>query len=116
MSDNTEVRDRLAAMMGFVKFSASDTIAYEHWLDSDGCPVMDGDDGLPAHPIENSLDSAAACLPKDWTWARWGDGVWIAQKHGVGNRPMVEVVDTGDELADRFALAEAVHRAEGEKK
>lgn len=55
--------------------------------------------------LEDTLEAVAACLGEEWTWARWGDGVWIAQRSGVGKRPLIEVVDTGDEKTDRLRLA-----------
>jgi len=102
-SDTTAVRDELARMMGFVK--AEDDEGYE-WYDKDG-KLFDDD-----HPIEDTLDSAAACMPEGWGWNKV-HGWFAAYKIGrpSGGKNNVCVPDTGDEKLDRFNLALAARRA-----
>lgn len=75
------------------------------WSDQNGVPVYDAYDMPIDHPLDDTLDAIAAMLPEGWVWGRWGDGVWVVQKSGVGKRPMLEVVDTGNEKHDRLLLA-----------
>lgn len=111
MSDNIEIRDKLAEAepRRWRRVPSSPTISFEHWIDQHGQPSLDISDGEPTHPIPNTIDGAAACLREGWEWQRYYDAGrslwWVA----VPPRPIgcehVRVPDTGDEKADRFALA-----------
>lgn len=100
-----ELRDWWAVEHGYKYVEGREHVTVPHWIDSTGEPVWNAECRLAIHPLEDTLEAAAACLGEEWTWARWGDGVWIAQRSGVGKRPLIEVVDTGDEKTDRLRLA-----------
>ena len=122
MKDNREVRDKLARAMGWAYSSD-----YGHVLE-EGSTAKLPRIFLDAwnsdqHPIPNTLDSAAACLREGWIWRREFATdphhpelglmlIWSTHhdKHG-----MVWLRDTGDELADRFALALASWEASAVK-
>lgn len=113
MSDNIEARDYIARANGWAWGE------FNHRLDTiTGWHKVTGKIVRPSyyHPIPNTLDEAAK-LPDDWTWAKWGDGVYVAQCR-KNTQVQLEVVDTGDEKADRFALRLAVlkHMAAQETK
>lgn len=78
-----------------------------HWIDSDGEPVWTDDCLLAAHPLPDTLDAIAACLPKGWWWERRVDedeemDGWCAYRDG---RSYVQAPDTGNEKSDRLLLA-----------
>jgi hypothetical protein len=54
------------------------------------------------HPVNNTMDAAAAAIrDMGWKWIRY-DGCWTACCVGF---PCYEVADTGDETRDLLALA-----------
>ena len=96
-----ELRDRLAKALGWQQIE-------------DAWDTTDGQHPLPPNDL-NALAAVWREELKGWSWARWGDGVWIAQPPGV-NPKLVEVPDTGDEYHDRLALTLACVEAERGKK
>lgn len=105
---NQAVRDRLAGMMGWeYKLCIDPAVEGSMRAWTDGKAIL----FYGHHPIPNTLDSAAACLPPKWRWFREpyriGNVIWVA----CTESKTVRVPDTGDEKADRFALAEAAKGA-----
>jgi len=103
-SDDMALDARLLA-----RDSMRNALSKDHWwrLNSDG-----SFDTSWKHPYPLTLDSAASALPVGWKWARWGDGVWVAQRvYPASMLPkdcdmsIIETLDTGDEIRDRFVLA-----------
>lgn len=71
------------------------------------------------HPIPDTLDAAAACLPEGWFWSkrasanRGGMTSWFAwHTNDDADVPLIEIPDTGDEKVDRFRLAVLARSAE----
>ena len=100
MNENTEVRDELAGLAGWIRYSTG------------GCRNVDG--RFSFDPIPNTID-AAATLPEGWVYDYvdfcLGPIVACAKKNGEhvhGEGPT--------ELAARFALRLAVEKIEHERK
>ena len=87
---NEELRDWLANRNGYTKIEGL-------WYRQSSVYG----DGSELHPIPNTIDAAAKCLPEGWKWDT-GTFVWAAWKPG-GH--MVQVDRTADEATDRFRLA-----------
>jgi len=106
-----ETRDALAEMDG--------------WLRVVGVPGFlkeDGDMHLKwklrhheqwDHPHPPTLDGADAAIPEGWKWSRDTGDYWRAW---TGWETSVEVPDTGDKIADLYALALECRRAMEEKR
>jgi hypothetical protein len=104
VTDNRELRDELARVLGWKQHPEIPRV----WW---GPAQTFDDEGTATHPIPNTLDAAAACLPEGWTWWKVA-GAWLSCVPGKADEgKAVEVPDTGDEIADRFALALAAHKA-----
>lgn len=105
MTTTLELRDRLAELTGHVR----------HEPPGGGDPYWTHESSrysIYVHPIPLTLDGAAAAVPQGWSWARFHmrDGylVWEAVCGARG----VTHTDTGDEIADRLALAVKCWEAE----
>jgi hypothetical protein len=104
--DNRELRDELARVMGW-RFEGPPKWRHRLWFKDDPLPGHPGD---MEHHVPNTLDSAAACLPEgawqcnDFWW------FWFPPMSPV-TKPGAQVRRTGDEIADRFALALAAMKA-----
>jgi hypothetical protein len=57
----------------------------------------------PSHPFPATIDGAASAMPPDAVWIRFA-GEWRAFVDEIE----YAVVDTGDEIHDRYALAKEV--------
>jgi hypothetical protein len=75
------------------------------------------------YPIPPTLDAIAGLMPSGWTWARWGDGTWNAQRcypatvlPKDADMTILETIDTGNELLDRARLAMLATLAEDRNK
>lgn len=108
MSNSTtlELRDRLAGFMGYVRHEPPDG----------GEPFWTHESSrysIYVHPIPLTLDGAAAAMPQGWRWVRKmheGQLVWDGYK--MNHSLIIFVDDTGDEIADRLALAVKCWEAE----
>ena len=97
---NDETRDALAEMDGWGRIKDGDWMKVGEW------PKMD-------HPHPPTLDGADAAVPEGWKWSRDTGDYWRAW---TGWETSVEVPDTGDKIADLYALALACRRAMEEKR
>ena len=105
MSDNREVRDELAMLMGWKK----------EFHQYPGEPGEYGWRGGPnngfqwSHPAgDDTIDSAAACLPEEYMFCYSPN--WASTYNGNTDET-IRVARTGDEKADRFQLALLAWRA-----
>lgn len=97
-----QVRDRIAQEHGWT-FDPSDS----SWA------IPRGEMRFPGsrygdHPIPNTLDSAAKCLPEGWKWGIDADGEdewWYALPPGWDGEEYQTCPRTKDERNDRFKLA-----------
>jgi len=70
-----------------------------------------GDDVLLHHPHPPTLDGADAAVPEGYEWERT-PFEWLAWKHGSRvDGPAAKVDDTGDKIADLYALGLACRKA-----
>lgn len=82
-------------------------------------------DGIAAtiydHPFPPTLDGAASAMPEGWWWTRDGGPTpnpqglllkWSAMQIGANRWGVVTVPDTGNEVYDRYLLAQRAHEAE----
>ena len=70
------------------------------------------------HPHPLTLDGAAKALPEGWSWTKHATSFgkwWAAYPPGWNGEEYPEVVDTGDEIADRYRLAVACRMAAKEQ-
>ena len=68
------------------------------------------------HPHAPTLDGADAAVPEGYEWERT-PFEWWAWKHGSRmDGPAAKVDDTGDKIADLYALALACRKAMEEKR
>lgn len=103
MTDN-ELADVLAVAWDFQCLSG-------HWI-CDKHRNRERDALTHPFPV-GDLNAVHAAWPEVWTWGRWGDGTWIAQRHPLGGKPhTIEVVDTGNTWHDWASLLLAVLRKE----
>ena len=82
--------------------------AGQWWWERDG-----GDESFD-HPHPLTLDGAAKALPEGWSWTKHATSFgkwWAAYPPGWNGEEYPEVVDTGDEIADRYRLAVACRMA-----
>lgn len=107
--NHDETRDELARMDGWVK-------QHIGWWTTDGLKSSYN------HPHAPTLDGANAAVPEGWTWGR-GLGLpvvgaskmrWVAWRWTPYQD--VEVPDTGNPMADLYALALACRHAMEERK
>ena len=99
-----ELRDALAEMDGWKWRPYGGRKDLRLWYKNDG-------DESVRDPHPPTLDGADAAMPEGWWWSRlsWASKVWTA---GRGDEPAsVEVPDTGDKIADLYALALACRKA-----
>lgn len=67
-----------------------------------------------AHPHPPTLDGADAAVPEGWTWTRHATTFgkwWAAYPPNWNGESYPTVPDTGDKIADLYALALACRRA-----
>jgi len=76
------------------------------------------------HPIPATLDAAAAAMPDGWTWERAieleadCELFWLGYPKNITRRcpeRLVRLLDTGDEIRDRYAMAVACIQAQEAK-
>lgn len=103
-----EIRDELAELTGWTFYSTS---AGESW-----CRAYES---LRAHPIDWSLDTISALMPKGWVWTReweYAQRWWAAFPPGWDGETYPTVIDTDDEKLDRARLVLSVLRLTQEGK
>jgi len=121
-----ELRDWLAVDDGWTKRKATGHPIMHPFPPNDYKWFWDfkGTMGIWEHPHHHTRDGAADAMPDGWYWIRDGaatshrpDGLllrWVACERGANNWRVVEVPDTGDEIADRYRLAVLCRLAERE--
>ena len=98
-----ELRDWLAVEHGYKYVEGREHVTVPHWIDSTGEPVWNAECRLAIHPLEDTLEAVAACLPEGWSWTKYVE--WQATKTVRGNQMRVFVVVTNHEECDRLRLA-----------
>lgn len=78
------------------------TVFPEHWIRASTNEVR------LSHPHPPALDGADAAVPEGWTWSR-SRYSWFGEHDD--RVEMIQVPDTGDKIADLYALALACRRA-----
>ena len=131
MSDNLELRDELAGLMGWTYYNndglfphAWQKARYERGMDPDERKNHHSEGkGGSAHPVPNTLDAASAAIRvAGWWWRRYA-GVWFAnsdfEKPVSSTLRVIDtcekseysgIKDTGDEVNDLLTLAVMVWR------
>ena len=108
-----ELRDALAEMDGW-KFDPPEPCVPGGWWRWNAHPTLKSRTWCKSHPHPPTLDGADAAVPEGWTWARYprgSDAAWMwVGVHGETGRH-IEVPDTGDKIADLYALALACRKA-----
>ena len=102
-------RDALAAMDGWkhvLRHTHASGLGQMWWKRDNGDESFD-------HPHPPTLDGADAAIPEGWKWSRDTGDYWRAW---TGWETSVEVPDTGDKIADLYALALACRNAMEEKR
>lgn len=113
-----ECRDFIARYNGY-RFGKHHRVSYECWIEPDGHPYVDMD-GHMLHPIEATLDAAAAAMPEGWHFssmiyrkghpegpqAEW----WCESDDYKGAETVSATADT--ELLARFRLAVSCRQAQ----
>ena len=97
-------RDALAAMDGWkhvLRHTHASGLGQMWWKRDNGDESFD-------HPHPPTLDGADAAIPEGWKWSRDTGDYWRAW---TGWETSVEVPDTGDKIADLYALALACRKA-----
>ena len=106
-----ELRDALAEMDGWIRLERSNDI-FEH-KNTGEIHASDGE--VADHPSPPTLDGAdAAVRVNGWNWARYPrgcDGVWMWVGVHTATGRHIDVPDTGDKIADLYALALACRKA-----
>lgn len=101
MPDLTDLRDELAGLCGWHVPDSADP----YW--EKGGRV----EHRSFHPFpDGSIDALAAVWPEGWAWERT-QGTWRFWRVGVDGAGWGDVLDTGDEYADRLRLTLAVLKA-----
>lgn len=109
-NDLDSVRDEVAKMNGWNRCGAA-------WIKETAAPpgrragVIRPPDN---HPFPATRDGAASAMPEGWLWRKCGvPSQWNAAKSGDCWVDGVCVLDTGDEIADRYRLARLALRRDG---
>ena len=106
MMDNIELRDELAALMGW-KVIGRDTDGTYLWA-QEGRPMQD------FHPVRNYLDCASGAIrAAGWSWERV-NGLWIAMDVSCSNANL-KVLDTRAETYDLLMLAVEVWKCKAKE-
>lgn len=96
-----EIRDELARMDGWEPVDHG-------WMNDHEC-VND-------HPHPATLDGAAAAMPEGVKWSKHGTygraRCATYRAYAANNKMLAMVLDTGDEIHDRYALALAARKAQ----
>ena len=100
-------RDALAEMDGW-KYEPSEDQADPAWWRWNAHPTLKSRTWCKGHPHPPTLDGADAAIPEGWKWSRDTGDYWRAW---TGWETSVEVPDTGDKIADLYALALACRKA-----
>lgn len=106
-----ETRDALAEMDGwkYVPAQVDGLGANAHyWWRWTISSAHGGRTYASTHPHPPTLDGADAAMPEGWKWSRDTGDYWRAW---TGWETSVEVPDTGDKIADLYALALECRRA-----
>lgn len=98
-----ELRDWLAGEDGWVK--VKDVYGGDAWRKRS---LLHDPHSNWSHPHPPTLDGAAAAMPVGWWWLRselsYGETWWLAGPPDM-NLYTVKILDTGDEITDRYRLA-----------
>lgn len=111
-------RDALAEMDGWRLDTPTDrTHPAALWWRWNDAHMLKSRTWCRTHPHPPTLDGADAAVPEGWTWGRMHDiddgGIWTAVRV-VSEGVWVDersVPDTGDKIADLYALALACRKA-----
>ena len=107
-----QLRDWWAEDHGYKYVEGREHVTVPHWIDSTGEPVWNAECRLAIHPLEDTLEAAAACLGEGWVW--WKENLATRMQRycacnrdewGKRCRQVVNITDTGDEKTDRLRLA-----------
>ena len=106
-------RDALAAMDGWkhvLRHTHASGLGQMWWKRDNGDESFD-------HPHPPTLDGADAAMPCGWEWQRYLSMVgrrWVCTHTETGRH--IDVPDTGDKIADLYALGLACRKAMEEKR
>ena len=107
-------RDALAEMDGW-KFDPPEPCVPGGWWRWNAHPTLKSRTWRKSHPHPPTLDGAdAAVRVNGWNWARYPrgcDGVWMWVGVHTATGRHIDVPDTGDKIADLYALALACRKA-----
>ena len=109
-------RDALAEMDGW-KYEPSEDQADPAWWRWNAHPTLKSRTWCKGHPHPPTLDGADAAMPCGWEWQRYLSMVgrrWVCTHTETGRH--IDVPDTGDKIADLYALGLACRKAMEEKR
>jgi len=102
-------RDALAEMDGWRIDTPTDrTHPAAIWWRWNDAHMLKSRTWCRTHPHAPTLDGADAAVPEGWTWSR-SRYSWFGEHDD--RVEMIQVPDTGDKIADLYALALACRRA-----
>ena len=105
-----ELRDALAEMDGW-KFDPPEPCVPGGWWRWNAHPTLKSRTWCKSHPHPPTLDGADSAMPEGYEWERT-PFEWLAWKHGSRvDGPAAKVDDTGDKIADLYALGLACRKA-----
>lgn len=107
---NEEIRDELARLNGWTLESLSTDCPVSAWWRWNAHPTLKSRTWCKDHPFPPTLDGANAAVPEGYEWERHAYE-WIAWKPGSRMDDPIKVPDTGDKIADLYALALACRKA-----